>query len=419
MASVKIILRKRANKDGTHALVLQIIKDRKKSIIHLGHHVKQSDWDDTKKQVKKSHPNSARLNAFLLTKHAEAMSKVIEQETQKDTITAKALRNKIKPTTGVSFLAQAQDYLDTLKAGGKYNQYTADKARINRFKVYLKQDIAFSDITPGLLNKFDAYLRSYVSGKINKKKLSERTIVNHMAVIRCVFAHARKNRVITKAQSPFGGDDGIKIKFPDSTKTGPSEDAIARLEALRLEDSRHEHARKLWLFSFYFAGMRVSDVFRLRWSDFVNYRLVYSMGKNNKVGSLKIPDKAVKILKHYEQFKLNSDDLVFPELKGVDFKDEFKTKRAIAFKTSALDKVLRTYVAPAADIKDKLTMHTARHAFGELAGDAIPIQMLQKLYRHSNVATTIGYQSNFIHKEADDALDAVLNKVNHPPKNNL
>jgi hypothetical protein len=35
--------------------------------------------------------------------------------------------------------------------------------------------------------------------------------------------------------------------------------------------------------------------------------------------------------------------------------------------------------------------------------------MLQKLYRHSDLKTTIGYQSNFIHKSADDALDAVIN----------
>ena len=34
--------------------------------------------------------------------------------------------------------------------------------------------------------------------------------------------------------------------------------------------------------------------------------------------------------------------------------------------------------------------------------------MLQKLYRHSNLKTTINYQTNFIHKEADDALDTVV-----------
>lgn len=68
-------------------------------------------------------------------------------------------------------------------------------------------------------------------------------------------------------------------------------------------------------------------------------------------------------------------------------------------------------MAPAAEIEAKLTMHIARHTFGSLAWDAIPIQMLQKLYRHSNVSTTIGYQSNFIHQETDDVLDAVIGKV--------
>ena len=38
--------------------------------------------------------------------------------------------------------------------------------------------------------------------------------------------------------------------------------------------------------------------------------------------------------------------------------------------------------------------------------------MKQKLYRHSDVNTTIGYQANFMKKAADDALDAVIGKIN-------
>ncbi|GAA0531331.1 hypothetical protein [Chitinophaga japonensis] len=40
--------------------------------------------------------------------------------------------------------------------------------------------------------------------------------------------------------------------------------------------------------------------------------------------------------------------------------------------------------------------------------------LLQKLCRHSHVTTTIGYQQNFIHKDADDALDAVINNKAKP-----
>jgi len=65
-------------------------------------------------------------------------------------------------------------------------------------------------------------------------------------------------------------------------------------------------------------------------------------------------------------------------------------------------------VAAKLNIKKKMSMHIARHSFGNISGDKIPIQMLQKLYRHSSVTTTINYQANFINKDADDALDSVI-----------
>ncbi len=418
MASIKIVLRKEEKQDGTYPLAIRITKDRKTSYIYLNYSVHPKDWNADEQKIRKSHPNSTRLNNFLFKKLAEASDSALEVETKKITATAKAVRQKVKPSVAETFFPQAQDYLENLKSAGKYNQYTADKPRIGHFREFLKnEDIAFSDINAGLLGRFQTFLKTYHVGKFSKKikkpkkPIGERTIVNHLVTIRSVFAHARRNNLITKEQSPFGGDHGVKIKFPESKKAGISPEDVASLEALTLEDPRHDHARKLWLFSFYFAGMRVSDILRLRWSDFQNYRLHYSMGKNDKAGSLKIPEQAVQILKYYEQFKENKDDLIFPELKGVDLTDEFVAQRTIAFKTSALDKILRLHVAPAAGINHKLTMHIARHTFGGMAGDAIPIQMLQKLYRHSNVSTTIGYQANFIHQDADDALEAVIGKA--------
>jgi len=54
-------------------------------------------------------------------------------------------------------------------------------------------------------------------------------------------------------------------------------------------------------------------------------------------------------------------------------------------------------------------MHIARHTFGHISGDRIPVQDLQMLYRHSDITTTINYQNNFTFKQADEALDTVLN----------
>lgn len=83
MASIKIILRKKPNKAEKFPLCVQIIKDRKKSIITLGQYIDASEWDHLKQRVKKPHPNHQALNSFLLKKVTEANAKFLEFETQK------------------------------------------------------------------------------------------------------------------------------------------------------------------------------------------------------------------------------------------------------------------------------------------------------------------------------------------------
>ncbi len=132
------------------------------------------------------------------------------------------------------------------------------------------------------------------------------------------------------------------------------------------------------------------------------------MNKNSKLLSLKIPEKALSILDYYRNSKRSDEDFVFPELKKANLKDA----KDVYAKTKTATKKFNKYlveVAKKAKVKKKVTMHIARHSFGNLSEDKIPIKMLQKLYRHSDLKTTISYQANFIHKDADEALDSVIN----------
>lgn len=412
MAAVKIILRNEKKKDGTFPLAIRITKDRRSSYIYLDYSVFPSDWNAITQRVKKSYPNHVRLNNYLIKKLSEATDLSLELETQKTEVSSHVVKQKIKHSSSSTFFVQAYLYLENLKKTGKYNQYTADKPRINHFKSFLQeilkcQDISFSDITVSLLERFKVYLKR--PDKETCKIMSDRTIINHLVVIRSVFSLAIKGGVTDRKYYPFGAGN-IRIKFPDSLKIGLSPEEVKQIEDAELNlDSFENHARNLWLFSFYLAGMRASDVLRLKWSDIQNERLHYAMGKNSKGGSLKLPEKALKIVMQYEDQKRSYDDLIFPDLKRLDdLHNTFIVQRTIAFTTSRVDKYLRNYVAPAAKIEKTLTMHIARHTFGNISGDRIPIQMLQKLYRHSSVTTTIGYQANFIHKDADEALAAVI-----------
>jgi integrase len=402
MFHVKVVLRQKKNKDGLMPLAIRITKDRKTSFIHIAN-ILEKDWDAETQRVRKSQANSVRLNNLILTKLAEANNKALEMETLASVVSSHAVKQKIKPAGGSTFFAQAEIYLNNLKTAGKYNRYTADKPLINRFREFLKgSDIAFSDITVSLIGRFQTYLTTC-------KTIGARSAVNHLVVIRSVFSQAIAAGVTDAKYYPFGKGK-VKIKFPDSLKIGFSPDEVKGIEDAELPAKSYEdHARNLWLYAFYFGGMRGSDVLRTRWTDFNNGRLHYTMGKNKKGGSLKISEKVLAILAKYEDQKRSNDDFVFPDLKVLeDLNDTFVVQRKIANTISRVDKYLKKYVAPAAKITKPLTMHIARHTFGNISGDKIPVQMLQKLYRHSDIKTTIGYQANFIHKDADEALEAVI-----------
>jgi integrase/recombinase XerD len=403
MSKIKIVLRKeKKQKDGKMPLAIRITKDRKLSYIHLGVSLSEEQWDADSQTVKK-HPNTKRLNHFLVTKLAEATDKALELETHKEYSSVKAVKAKIKPSVGSTFFPQMDAFVADLKAAGKYNQYTSDKSRLNRFKEYLKNDIAFQDITPSVLERFKSWL-------VVIEKVSERTAVNHLVSIRSVFSKAIRDEVIDARYYPFGKGK-VKIKFPDSAKIGLTQEEVKKIEDAKLSEPFHNHVRNLWLISFYFAGMRVSDVLRLKWSDFTDSRLHYSMGKNKKGGSFKVHDKAQAILDKYIEFKTAADNLVFPELKDCDLTDNFSTQRTITFKTSAIDKCLRNHVAKAATVDKKLTMHIARHTVGNIARDKISIPILQKMFRHSSITTTAAYMANFKHEETDDALDMLIGEA--------
>jgi integrase/recombinase XerD len=398
-SSLKVILRKKGKSDGTFPLAIRVTLERKSTYVYLGHNIREEDWDAIAQKVKKSHPNSVQLNNFILKKKSEANDKMLNMGAHDKDVSVKAIRNQIKPKVGASFFAQAKLYVDQLEQTGKFNQKSADYPRINLFKKFLgNSDINFAEINPGLLQKFRAYL-------LGTRNITERTVTNHFVVIRTIFNRAIAAGLVDQKYYPFGKGK-IAIKFPDSLKIGLTAEEVRELEKIELPEGEN-HARNLWLVSFYFAGMRVSDVLRLKWSDFQNDRLYYAMGKNLKAGSLKVPDKVAEILQQYP--KTNAHDLVFFDLaKMPDLSKSYEVQSYIKTRNRSCNDYLKN-VAKKLGLTKPLSMHIARHSFAQISADRIPANILQRLYRHSDIKTTMGYQSNFINKTTDDALDAVIN----------
>ncbi|NYJ28124.1 site-specific integrase [Allomuricauda sp. ARW1Y1] len=401
MATIRAVLRRKANKAGLFPLAIRVTKDRKSTFLYTGQYIDEKFWDAKYSRIKKSHPNSNRLNNLLTKKLSEANDKLVASENENGEDSVKRIKKKIIGKSKMDFFQASELFLSNLLQRKKFNQKYNQEKRLDIFKSFLgRKELSFSDLDFTLLKRFEAYL-------LYERKVAPRTAINYLMLIRTIYNFARKEYHVDNSNYPFGKGK-IQIKFPESEKIGLNKAEVQLLETASDITPAQQHAVNTWLTSFYFAGVRVADVIKLKWRDFKNGRLYYRMGKNQKLQSLVVPDKAKKILDEYAASRKSKDDFIFPYLDESDFKNEKKLAIRIKTITRNLNRRLEL-VAEKLGIDKKLSMHIARHSFGNISGDRIPLHMLQKLYRHSSITTTVNYQSNFMHKETDDALEKVVN----------
>jgi len=398
MATIKATLHKgKTRKDGRLPIIIRITKDRKIAYFVVDW-INQKQWDEKNSKVKSSHTSYKRLNNLIQKKLVQADDLILEYESKNNSYTSKQIVNIIKGgSQGHSFFDLAEEYIQDKKKKGDHNRAISDNSMINNLKGFASNSkLTFEEIDEKFLNKFKV-------SSLAKGKIGERTIMNTFVLIRLLYNRAIKRGIVEQKYYPFGRDK-VKIKMPQSIKIGLNEEEIKSIENLVLEKgTKTWHTRNVFLFSFYLAGIRVSDVIKMKWSDIKDGRLYYRMGKNSKVVSLKMPQRTIEIIEQYDK----KGKFIFPELNEIDIKDSKVVYNKIKRTTKVFNENLKK-IAELAEIDKKITNHISRHSFGNIAGDKISPQMLQKLYRHSNLTTTIGYQGNFIHKDVDEALDEVI-----------
>lgn len=422
MATAKIVTWSRTDKNGQFPIGIKVSQNGIPAYLFEGNALASRDhWDAAKHQVKKAHPQYKRLTNFLTKRLAEINDKILEFETDKRKFSAEDIIEAIKPKVTAKEVATAcklplfkdvaDNYLSEQKALGNYDVYKSDKSRLKRFYEFAGNEVTFPEITVELLRRYTLFLRMDRNrSKKEQKPLSDRTVTNHLLVIRTMYNRAVTAGLAGKETYPFGGKDKIVIKFGKTEKIGLNTDEINQLKQHVFADhqSHLHHSRNLWLTSFYFAGMRITDALLLKWSDFQNGRFYYTMSKNGEPGSLPVPTAVASILEEYRNDE-QAHDLVFPFLKKLDNLDN---RYALRLRINSVTRLIGEHmnvIMGLLAINKNASPHKARHAFAQRAEEkAIHPKVLQKLYRHESITTTMHYQSNFSHKKADEALEAVI-----------
>ena len=401
MASIKLILRKnQVDSTGHCPLYIRIIKDRKTKFITAGVKLKENEWDELKQKVKKNHPNSARMNASLAQKIADAEAQVADLERKVKTVSIKKIKEAIKGKEVPNFFEYAYKRMEIIKSTVSYSTYKAYYAAIVKFEKWVgTRDVYFDDFTVTLLNDYKNYLSKELKNGLTTQRLS-------IIVLGTIFNQAIKEEIIPETMFPF---KKLTLKTDNTKRLFLNKDKILDLTQLKLIEGKKANLwRDLFLFSIYAGGLRFSDVIEMQYKHYNKneQRISKLIRKTGRPHQFKIGKVAIDILEKYCKEGADNEDYIFPVIE--DTKGYERSESLRYFYTAKYNKLANWHLKKLGEKMElpfKLSFHLSRHTFATNAlNNGMRIEHVSKLMDHRDISTTQVY-AKIISEELDKAVD--------------
>ncbi len=296
-----------------------------------------------------------------------------------------------------TFKSVCDDYISELEKNGKTNYADMIGDSTRYFLSFTKGDLALTDITPELIEKYAGYIK--------KKKWSAATIGIHLRNVRTIINRAIKKRKVSYEVHPF---------IDCSIQQSPVRDVNISLESLNrilnadLDSKALTVAKDLFSLSFYLGGMNMIDLMNADFSDLNNIRYVRAKieGRSSSDCTIVIPihDKAKSIIRKW--LNSNTGKLDF----GYNFSVYKNFSRHVSRAITNLSKEL--------NIKERVVYYSARKTFAQIASElGIPDSVIDYCLGHSDRGRgVIRYYTKVKEKQAEIAINRVIDYVENPDK---
>lgn len=263
--SIKVVFIKQFSEETSGTIYIRTIESRKAKKKSTGIKLQEKDWE------KFFNKNTGRFRSDKRFLEHEKYNDRIEECLEE----VGKYKNQLEyiPNQKKSFLTYWNDMVR-----GYSNHGTVIKHQVVRNKLlkYLnsinKSDLLFSEITPMFIKE----LRVYFKAVRDPKSLSENTVNHYLKVIQSVINQASSDDYYSYIKHPF---NGLKFSKKKVLKDILGKREIERLIKVEIEIENIIQAREMFLFQMFSNGMRVSDVFLLRWKNIQGTRLKYKMFK--------------------------------------------------------------------------------------------------------------------------------------------
>lgn len=392
MTSIKPLLYKHKKlKDGSHPIVLQFIKGRKRKLLSLGQSAKEDEWIEEKGIPSKKHPYQDKLRNFIKGKVADANKITLDFESKNRPYSLEDVVNKVKGKASSEYLYIYFDQvIERFNGQGKKGNEMIYRSTKSSLQSFHTEDVLMSEIDYIIVSAYEDYLF--------RKGLKTNSISVYMRTLRALLNRAINEGVLSDETYPF---KKYQIRSETTAKRAISKDDINKIRVVELETgSTLDMTRDFFMFSFYTRGMSFVDLAYLKKSNIQDGRIVYTRRKTGQKFTIKITEQSQSIIDKYTR---EDNDYIFPIIKGRE--NEFHDYKNAARLMNKKLKVLATM----AGIDGDLTTYVARHSWATIAKrSGVPTAVISEGLGHETEETTQIYLDSFENKTLDDANELII-----------
>lgn len=396
MATLKIVLRdnKKPNRAGEYPVHIRITHQRMVRYIALPFRFQLKHWNKKESKLRTSHPRYAQYNVEINRIYQEYRQKMDFLMLDNPHATIDQIREVLDPKKKPKdFISFSYEIIQGFYDEERVRYANRCKHVIDKLSLFTGGSLPFKDMDVSFLRRYKTWL-------IRERKNSQNTVYGNFKVMKTFYKQAIAEGLTTLGDNPFFV---FSVKTEEVHKDHLELKHIKALMAIefegRLEDPVYRLTRDSFLFSFWCAGIRFSDLANLRWKNITDGdTLDYVMGKTKaSKGSRKVihlSPAAMGILSQYSGKVKSIDGRIFPWDIEPTADPKLRVKlvgRANARANKAL-KVLAGHIG----FTGNLTFHTSRHSFTSIADEVadLSVKELQSLLGHSDSRTTEIYRNS-------------------------
>jgi integrase len=226
----------------------------------------------------------------------------------------------------------------------------------------------------GMSRTLDSITEKNMRDWSDSLNMTDVTRHNYLRVVNYVQNNAVKDGLIKNNPGNV-----ITIRYPESERQFINEKEIQKIANVSFDKPAVKDA---FLFSCY-TGLRLADIFALKWSNIKDGHLYHVQSKTGHSERMKLSQTALEILNR--QIKLEERVFIIPSRKHF-----FVAIRQLIKK---------------ADLDKRITFHCARHTFATLLiSSGADLLAVKELMGHRDIRTTLIY-AKLVSKVKDEAID--------------